>query len=152
MWLRYVYLLRYTAVYSTESRLTFRRNISLPYSGLKKKPSERPCHINYDFYGTDYKDGHIGGTAIAVKKDIPHTCIDLLPLLSVTTTGAAHRLEILKCLFQLFITTCKNCGVTQMSWALEIGPSWQMTSMQYQLSSLSGLKILQLLVSSDLEI
>jgi hypothetical protein len=61
---------------------------------LKKKPSERPCHINYDFYGTDYKDGHIGGTAIAVKKDIPHTCDDLPPVLSVEATWVCISTEI----------------------------------------------------------
>jgi hypothetical protein len=42
---------------------------------------------NYDFYQTDRADGHKGGTAFAVKKGIPHTCVVLPPLLSVEATG-----------------------------------------------------------------
>jgi hypothetical protein len=42
---------------------------------------------NYDIYQTDHEDVHKGGTAIAVKKGIPHTCVDLPPLLSVEVTG-----------------------------------------------------------------
>jgi hypothetical protein len=37
------YLLGYNAVYSAESQPTFRRNISLPFSGLKNKPSKIPA-------------------------------------------------------------------------------------------------------------
>jgi hypothetical protein len=33
------------------------------------------------------EEGHKGGTAIALKKGIPHTCLDLPPLLSVKATG-----------------------------------------------------------------
>jgi hypothetical protein len=40
---------------------------------------------NYDIYLTDHQDGHKGGTAVAVKNSIPHTCADL-PLLSVEAT------------------------------------------------------------------
>jgi hypothetical protein len=43
---------------------------------------------NYGFYRTDREDGHKGGTAAAVKKGIPHTCIDLPPPLSGEATGA----------------------------------------------------------------
>jgi hypothetical protein len=43
---------------------------------------------NCDFYRTDHEDGHQGRTAIAVKENIPHTCADLPPLLSVEATGA----------------------------------------------------------------
>jgi hypothetical protein len=42
---------------------------------------------NYDIYWTYREDGHKGGTVIAVKKGIPHTCIDLPALLSVEATG-----------------------------------------------------------------
>jgi hypothetical protein len=42
---------------------------------------------HYDFHRTDREDGHKCGTALALKKGIPHTCVDLPPLLSVEATG-----------------------------------------------------------------
>jgi hypothetical protein len=53
------------------------------FSETHLKPHIRFCILNYHFYRTDRE----GGTAVAVRKGIPHTCVDLLPLLSVTTTG-----------------------------------------------------------------
>jgi hypothetical protein len=49
----------------------------------------RFCIANYDIYRTDCEDGHKGGTTVAVKKGIPHTCVDLPPLLSVEIRGAS---------------------------------------------------------------
>jgi hypothetical protein len=41
-------------------------------------------HIpNYHFYRTDREDGQIGVIAVAVKKGISHTCVDLPPFLLV---------------------------------------------------------------------
>jgi hypothetical protein len=46
---------------------------------------------NYDFYRTDREDGHKGGTAVVLKKSIPHACVELPLLLSVEATGSeAH--------------------------------------------------------------
>jgi hypothetical protein len=42
---------------------------------------------HYDFYKTDCEDGRRGGTVTAVKKGIPHTCVNIPPLLSVEATG-----------------------------------------------------------------
>jgi hypothetical protein len=40
----------------------------------------------YDFYQTGREDGRKGGTAVAVKKGIPHICVDLPPPLSAEVT------------------------------------------------------------------
>jgi hypothetical protein len=42
---------------------------------------------NHDIYRTDGQDWHKGGTAVAVKKGIPHRCADVPPLLSGEATG-----------------------------------------------------------------
>jgi hypothetical protein len=57
------------------------------FSEKQHKPHMRFCIPNYDFYRTDREDGHKGKTVIAVKIGIPHTCVDLLPLLSEEATG-----------------------------------------------------------------
>jgi hypothetical protein len=43
----------------------------------------------YYIYRNVGQDGHKGGTAVAVKKGIPHTHVDVPPLLSVETTGVS---------------------------------------------------------------
>jgi hypothetical protein len=45
------------------------------------------CVPNCDIYRTDCEDRHKGGTVVAVKKGIPHTCVNLPPLLPVEATG-----------------------------------------------------------------
>jgi hypothetical protein len=50
------------------------------------KPHMRFYISNYDIYRTESESGHKGGTAVAVKKDVPHRCADLHPLLSVEAT------------------------------------------------------------------
>jgi hypothetical protein len=70
---------------------------------------------NYDFYWTDREDGHKGGTAIAVKKDIPHTCIAVPPLLSVEATWVCIPIRNTKYFLQLFINLRNSRGVTQTS-------------------------------------
>ena len=52
------------------------------------KPHERFCIPNYFFYRTDCFPGRKGGTAVAIRKGIPHTNVDLAPLVSVEATGA----------------------------------------------------------------
>jgi hypothetical protein len=51
------------------------------------KPHERffiPC---YHFYRTDRFPGRKGGTAVAVRKGIPHNYVVLPPLVSIEATG-----------------------------------------------------------------
>jgi exonuclease III len=51
------------------------------------KRHERFFLPNYHFYRIDRFPGRIGGTAVAVRKGIPHTHVDLPPLISVEATG-----------------------------------------------------------------
>jgi hypothetical protein len=51
------------------------------------KPHERYYIPNYHFYHTDCFPGRKGGTAVAVRKGIPHNHVDLPPLVSVEATG-----------------------------------------------------------------
>jgi hypothetical protein len=51
------------------------------------KPLERFFIPNYYFYRTDRFPGKKGGTAVAVRKCIPHNHVDLPPLNSVEATG-----------------------------------------------------------------
>jgi hypothetical protein len=57
------------------------------FSETHLKPHVRFNIRSYDIYQPDCEDGHKGGTAIAVKKGIPHACVDLPPLLSAAATG-----------------------------------------------------------------
>jgi hypothetical protein len=51
------------------------------------KPHESFFIPNYHFYRTDRFPGRKGGTAFAVRKGIPHSHVDLPPLVSVEATG-----------------------------------------------------------------
>jgi hypothetical protein len=51
------------------------------------KPHETFFIPNYHFYRTDHHPGRKGGTAIEVRKGIPHNHVDLSPLVSVEATG-----------------------------------------------------------------
>jgi hypothetical protein len=51
------------------------------------KPHERFHIPNYHFYRTDRFPKRKGGTAVAVRKGIPHNHVDLTSLLSVEATG-----------------------------------------------------------------
>jgi hypothetical protein len=42
---------------------------------------------NYNFHRTDRHSGRKGGTAVAVRKGIPHNHVDLPPLVTVEATG-----------------------------------------------------------------
>jgi hypothetical protein len=57
------------------------------YSETHLKPHERFLIPNYHFYRTDPHPGRKGGTAVAVRKGIPHHLVDLPPLVSVEATG-----------------------------------------------------------------
>jgi hypothetical protein len=49
-------------------------------------PHERFFIPNYYFYRTDPCPGRKGGTAVPVKKGIPHNHVDLPPLVSIEAT------------------------------------------------------------------
>jgi hypothetical protein len=51
------------------------------------KPHERFFIQNYHFYRTDRFPGRKSGTAVAVRKGIPHNHVDLPPLISIEATG-----------------------------------------------------------------
>jgi hypothetical protein len=53
------------------------------------KPLLRFYIPNNYIYRNDRLDGNKGGTGVAVEKVIPHTYVDLPPLLSLEATGAS---------------------------------------------------------------
>jgi exonuclease III len=57
------------------------------FSERHLKPHMRFYVPNYDIYRIYCEDGHKGVTSVAVKKGIPHTHVDLPPLLSVEAAG-----------------------------------------------------------------
>jgi hypothetical protein len=57
------------------------------FSGTHLKSHERYFTSNYHFYRTDRFPGRKGGTAVAVRKDIPHNHVYQPPLVSVEATG-----------------------------------------------------------------
>jgi hypothetical protein len=57
------------------------------FSDTHLKLHERFYIRNYYFYRTDRHLGRKGGTAVAVRRGIPHMHVDLPPFLSVEATG-----------------------------------------------------------------
>jgi hypothetical protein len=51
------------------------------------KPHEMFHIPNYNSYRIDRHPGMKGGTAVAVRKGIPHNHVDLPPLISIDATG-----------------------------------------------------------------
>jgi exonuclease III len=51
------------------------------------KPHERFSIRNYHIYRNDRHPGAKGGTAVAVKKGVPHIYVYLPPLISIEATG-----------------------------------------------------------------
>jgi hypothetical protein len=62
------------------------------FSETHLKPRERFSIKNYHFYRNDRQPGRKSGTAVAVKKGIPHNLVDIPPLISVEASGV--RLSI----------------------------------------------------------
>jgi exonuclease III len=56
------------------------------FSETNLKTHERFFISKYHFYGTDRHTGRKGGTAVAVRRGIPHSYVDLPNLLSVEAT------------------------------------------------------------------
>jgi hypothetical protein len=57
------------------------------FSETHLKPHERFFIPQFHFYRTDRHPGRKGGTAVAVRKGIPHHHVDLPPLVTVEATG-----------------------------------------------------------------
>jgi hypothetical protein len=51
------------------------------------KPHERFFITNYHIYRNDCHPGAKVGTAVAVRKGVPHSYIDLVPLILIEATG-----------------------------------------------------------------
>jgi hypothetical protein len=57
------------------------------FSETNLKPHERFHIPNYNFNRIDRYPGMKAGTAVAVRKGIPHNHVDLPPLISIEATG-----------------------------------------------------------------
>jgi hypothetical protein len=71
------------------------------------KPHERFFIPNYHFYRTDRFPGE--GTAVSVRKGIPHNHVDLPPLVSIEVTGVCIPIRKSEALFG---AVCKSPGHT----------------------------------------
>jgi hypothetical protein len=73
---------------------------------------------NYHIYRNDHQDGHKGGTAVAVKKGIPHTYADLPPLLSVKATGVCipigHTEMLLVSVYKSPLRAWRDADITEL--------------------------------------
>jgi hypothetical protein len=58
------------------------------------KPSEEFFIPNYHFYQTGLFPGRKGGTAVAVREDIPQTHVDLPPFVSIATTMVCEKVSL----------------------------------------------------------
>jgi exonuclease III len=61
-------------------------NVAL-FSETRLKPHGSFYIPNYDIHRGDREDGHKGGTAVAVREDIPHACVRLPSFLPIEGTG-----------------------------------------------------------------
>jgi hypothetical protein len=61
-------------------------NVTL-FSETHLKPHERYFISNYQFYRTDRHPGTKGGTAVAVRRGVPHNPVDIPSLVSVEAIG-----------------------------------------------------------------
>jgi hypothetical protein len=62
-------------------------------------PRDRFCIPNYHIYRTESFPDRQVGTAAAVTKSIPYSCVDLPPLVSVEATGLCVKIVNSEILF-----------------------------------------------------
>jgi hypothetical protein len=131
------------------------------FSETHLKPHDRFHIQNYHFYRIDRDPKRKGGTAVAVRKGIPHMNVGLPPLISVEETGVCIPIgnqEIL--MAAVYISpgcTWNDADITELLsfrhkciLAGDLNakhPSWNSA-----VSNPSGQKLLQLYDTSDLEI
>jgi exonuclease III len=101
------------------------------FSETHLKPHIRFYIPNYHIlhvYRNDRQDRHKDGTAVSVKKGIPHTYADLPPLLSVEATRVCIPIGHNEMLFASIYTSplgaMKDADITS-SQTLERSPFWQ---------------------------
>jgi hypothetical protein len=82
----------------------------------------------YHFYQTDGFQGRKGGTAVAVRKGIPHNHVDLPPLVSTEVTGYCIQIgnnEVLLASVYKSQATPEMMQTSLSSSALDISRYWQ---------------------------
>jgi hypothetical protein len=96
------------------------------FSEKHLKPSDRFFISYYHFYRTDSEPGLKGGTAVAVRKGIPHTHVDLPPLVSIEKTNVCIPREnskiLLSAVYESLDHAWSDANVTEM-----LVLYWQMT-------------------------
>jgi hypothetical protein len=131
------------------------------FSETHLKPHERFSIQNYHLYRNDRQPGRKGGTAIAVKKGIPHSHVDLPPLVSVEATGVCipigNKEILLAAVYKSPGRTCSDADITELLslrhkciLAGDLNakhPSWNSA-----VSNPSGEKLLQFFDRNDFEI
>jgi hypothetical protein len=63
------------------------------FSETNLKSHERFFISNYHFYRTDRHPGRKGGTAVAVRRGVPHSYVDLPHLVSIEATGVCIPID-----------------------------------------------------------
>jgi exonuclease III len=129
------------------------------FSETHLKPHERFYIKNYHFYRIDRHPGRKGETAVAVRKGIPHSHVDLPSLISVETTGVCipigNKEILLAAVYKSPGRTWSDADIAELLrhkciLAGELNakhPSWNSA-----VSNPSGEILLQLFDTSDLEI
>jgi hypothetical protein len=115
---------------------------------------------NYHIYRNDRLDGNKGGTALAVKKEIPHTYVDLAPLVSLEATGVSipigHNEMLLASVHKSPLRAWRDADITELlnlrTKSILAGdlnakqPVWNS-----QVSNFSGLNLLNLFVNCNFD-
>jgi hypothetical protein len=82
------------------------------------KPHMRFCIPNYHIYRNDRLDGNKGGTAVALKKEIPRTYVDLPPLHSLEATGVSipilHTQMLLASVYKSPLREWRDADMTEL--------------------------------------
>jgi hypothetical protein len=93
-----------------------KRDLAL-FSETHLKPHMRFCIPNYHIDRNDRLDRNKGGTDVTVEKRIPHTYVDLHPLLSLEATGVnipiGHN-EMLAFVYKSPLSAWRDADITEL--------------------------------------
>jgi hypothetical protein len=130
------------------------------FSEIHLKPYERFYIPKYHFYRIDRHPGRCGGTAIAVRKGIPHKHVEIPPLISVETgvcISTGNREILLAAAYKSPGSTWSDADIAELLslrhkciFAGDLNaehPSWNSA-----VSNPSGEKLLYLFDASDFQI